>query len=45
MATGIKNTENGESITLIEFQDMVFNRVDQLADILGVKLEEWEGLK
>lgn len=45
MATGIKNTENGESITLIEFQDMVFNRVDQLADILGIKLEEWEGLK
>lgn len=40
MAIGIKNTENGESITLIEFQDMVFNRVDQLADILGIKLED-----
>lgn len=39
-AKEIKSGETGEPISMIEYQDMIFQKVDMLADILGVELEE-----
>ncbi len=38
-ATEIKDSETGKQINLIEYQDMIFQKVDLLADMLGIELE------
>lgn len=38
-ATEIKDSETGKQISLIEYQDMIFQKVDMLADLLGIELE------
>lgn len=37
-ATEIKDSETGKKISLIEYQDLIFQKVDLLADVLGVEL-------
>lgn len=37
-ATEIKDSEAGKKISLIEYQDLIFQKVDLLADVLGVEL-------
>lgn len=38
-ATEINDSETGEQIILIDYQDMIFQKVDILADVLGVELK------
>lgn len=38
-ATEIKDSETGKQISLIEYQDLIFQKVDMLADVLGTELE------
>ena len=38
-ATEIKDSETGKQISLIEYQDMIFQKVDLLAGVLGIDLE------
>ena len=38
-ATEIKDSETGNPISLIEYQDMIFQKVELLADVLGVELK------
>ncbi|MGM0175542.1 hypothetical protein [Enterococcus sp. DIV0800] len=33
-------TTDGEPITLADYQDLIYQQVDQLADILGIELKE-----
>lgn len=38
-ATEIKDSETSEQISLIDYQDMIFQKVEILASILGAELE------
>lgn len=39
-AESITDSDTGEEITRLELQDLIFQKVEQLADILGMEIEE-----
>lgn len=39
-AQDIRDADTGEKVTLEEFQDMVYQDVETLADLLGIELED-----
>lgn len=40
VATSITDTDTGEQINLRDFQDLAYQQVEQLADLLGIDLDE-----
>lgn len=40
VATSITDTDTGEQINLRDFQDLAYQQVEQLAELLGIDLEE-----
>ena len=38
-ATEIKDSETGKEISRMDYQDLIFQKVEMLADVLGIELE------